>query len=150
MRHAAAVVVAAALSATLAGACGLRTPVRPPEDTAPVVPGAVTVTRTEEEAVVRWPRAERSVDGERLDDLAAFVVERRASDSEPWSQVATVSVVDQEKIRRRNSFSWHDPAPAPGVSYRVFAVTADGQAGPPTAPAVTPPPSPPSPSPPSP
>ena len=121
---------------SMLAACGLRTPVRPPEDTAPVVPGAVTATTSSQETVVRWKRAERSADGLRLDDLAAFIVERRASETEPWTRVATIDVVDQEKIRRRKDFSWRDPSPARGASYRVLAVTADGQEGPPTEPAV--------------
>lgn len=113
-------------------ACGLRTPVRPPEDTAPVIPGTPTVAREADSTVVRWKRAIRSADDMRLDDLASFVVERRSSESDAWTPVGTIDVVDQEKIRRRNSFAWRDTdASAAGASYRVIAVTADGQQGPP-------------------
>jgi hypothetical protein len=116
----------------LAAACGLRTPVRPPEDTAPVVPGAPTVAREADATLVRWKRAVRSADGMSLDDLAAFVVERKKSGADTWEAVATIDVVDQEKIRRRKSFHWRDSDPAAAdSSYRVIAVTADGQQGPP-------------------
>jgi predicted small lipoprotein YifL len=123
--------VALVLSIAVA-ACGLRTPVRPPEDTAPVIPGTPTVTREADVTVVRWKRAVRSIDDMRLDDLASFVVERKKSGADTWEPVGTIDVVDQEKIRRRNSFSWRDAdASAESASYRVIAVTADGQQGPP-------------------
>jgi predicted small lipoprotein YifL len=124
-----AVLVALCLVVT---ACGLRTPVRPPEETAPVIPGTPTVTREAEATVVRWKRAIRSADDMRLDDLASFVIERRSSLSDAWTPVGTIDVVDQEKIRRRGSFAWRDTdASAANASYRVIAVTADGQQGPP-------------------
>jgi predicted small lipoprotein YifL len=123
--------VALALSIAVA-ACGLRTPVRPPEDTAPVIPGTPTVTREADVTVVRWKRAVRSADDMRLDDLTSFVVERRKSGTDAWEPVGTIDVVDQEKIRRRSSFSWRDADASAGeASYRVIAVTADGQQGPP-------------------
>jgi hypothetical protein len=128
MRGPLAVVLALSIAAV---ACGLRTPVRPPEDTAPVIPGTPTVTREADVTIVRWKRAVRSADDMRLDDLTAFVVERKKSGSDAWEPVATIDVVDQEKIRRRNSFSWRDTdASAGDASYRVIAVTADGQQGP--------------------
>lgn len=115
--------------------CGLRTPVRPVEDTAPVIPGVVKVTREDGVVAVRWNRADRSADGERLDDLAAFVVERKREGSDAWERVGNVDVIDQEKIRRRRDFTWRDTEAGAGpVSYRVRAVCADGQEGPATAP----------------
>ncbi len=125
-------VLAVSMAALLAG-CGLRTRVRPPEDTAPVIPGAVTAVRDGDAVVVRWKRAEKSADGMTVNDLAAFVVERRREGEQPWQAVTTVDVVDQEKIRHRSDFSWRDADAGSGaVSYRVIAVCADGQHGPPT------------------
>jgi len=118
-----------ALAGTLA-ACGLRTPVRPPEETAPIVPGVVTATRGKDVIVVRWKRADRSADGMRLDDLVAFVVERKRPGEEAWQRVATIDVIDQEKIRRRRDFSWRDAETTGDAAYRVMAVNADGQEGP--------------------
>lgn len=127
-----ALLVATALTAS----CGLRTPVRPVEDTAPVIPGVVQATREDGVVAVRWNRAERSADGQGLDDLAAFVVERKREGSDTWERVATIDVVDQEKIRRRREFTWRDDdAGGAPASYRVRAVCADGQEGPATAPA---------------
>jgi hypothetical protein len=119
-------------------ACGLRTPVRPPDETAPIIPGVVEAVRDGTVVVVRWNRAEHSADGHKLDDLAAFVVERKRGDQEQgedlWERIARVDVADQEKYRRRHDFSWRDTTAGDGpVSYRVLAVDDDGQEGPATA-----------------
>jgi hypothetical protein len=122
----------AAMLAVLVSACGLRTAVRPPEDTAPVITGAVTSRRDGSAVVVHWNRAERSVDGARLDDLAAFAVERRRDGEGSWQRIAKIDVVDQEKIRRRRDFSYRDEeAGHADADYRVIAICADGQEGPP-------------------
>lgn len=128
--------VALLVATALTASCGLRTPVRPVEDTAPVIPGVVQATRKDGVVAVHWNRAERSADGKRLDDLAAFVVERKREGDDTWERVATIDVVDQEKIRRRRDFTWSDAeAGAVPVFYRVRAVCADGQEGAATAPA---------------
>lgn len=113
--------------ATTAG-CGLRGNPRPPEFTMPVIPGTVQVARDARGVVLRWQRPERSADGERLEDLSAFVVEKKGEGDAEWLEVATIDVVDQEKIRRRRDFSWRDPDAGP-AAYRVTAVCADGQRG---------------------
>jgi predicted small lipoprotein YifL len=130
-----ALAIVLALAGSLA-ACGLRTPVRPPEKTAPVIPGVVTATRDGTVTVVRWKRADFSADGEHLDDLTGFVIERKRSGEEVWQRVGTVDVVDQEKIRRRRDFSWRDREGDGAGTYRVLAVCSDGQEGPPTEPAL--------------
>ena len=125
------IALAIVAATTLSAACGMRTAPRPPEDTAPVIPGAASASRDQGEVVLRWPRAERSADGKRLDDLSAFVVERRRDGEAEWQRVGRVDVLDQEKFRRRHDFSWREPQPA-AASYRVIAVCADGQEGLPT------------------
>ncbi|HYB98889.1 MAG TPA: hypothetical protein VEC57_07095 [Candidatus Limnocylindrales bacterium] len=122
-------------------ACGLRTAPRPPEDTAPVMEGQVTAQASDGKVELTWKRADRSADGRRLEDLAAFVVERAEQPGE-FAPVARVDVVDQERFRRRTRFRHVDdpPAGAATVWYRVRAVTADGQEGPPSAPAAISPP----------
>jgi hypothetical protein len=127
-----------ALCAVLtAAACGVRTPPRPPQATAPILSGTVDAVRSGSIVTVHWNRAERSADGRRLDDLAAFVVERRLeSDGADalWQRIATIDVVDQDKIRRRHDFKYRDATAGNGkVEYRVLAVCADGQEGPPSA-----------------
>jgi hypothetical protein len=129
----------AAAIATGVAACGYRTPVRPPEDTAAVIPGAVETRRDGDAVIVRWKRAERSADGMRLDDLAAFIVERRRAGEDAWTRIATIDVVDQEKIRRRKDFSWRDEqAGTEPYEYRIIAIDGAGEEGVPTAPTPTP------------
>ncbi|HXC52974.1 MAG TPA: hypothetical protein VN634_18960 [Candidatus Limnocylindrales bacterium] len=134
--------IALALAAILGmggSACGYRTAVRPPEDTAPVIPGTATVERDGDVAVVHWKRAEKSADGKKLYDLASFIVERQRDGDESWERIATVDVADQDKIRRRHDFSWRDTSAGSGVvRYRVIAVGEDGEEGPPTPPAAAP------------
>lgn len=126
-----ALLVTAALAA-LTGACGLRTAVRPPEDTAPIIPGQATVQVENGETVVQWKRANESADGRPLTDLAAFIVEKRSAPDADWQTVATIDVIDQEKYRRRRDFSWRESsAKSVGAQFRVLAVCADGEQGPP-------------------
>jgi hypothetical protein len=139
-----AAVLLVALTLAAAG-CGLRTAVRPPEDTAPIIPGKVEAVRESDGVAVHWDRADHSADGERLTDLTSFIVERKRGGDGAWERVATLSVVDQDKIRRKKEFTFHDRESGSGpVSYRVIAVCSDGQEGPPAGPAeaVEPPPKP--------
>lgn len=118
----------------LLGACGLKTAPRPPEATAPVVPGDLNVKTSKDGVRVVWDRAQYSADGQPLDDLSTFVVERRDPASEKWSPVASIDVTDNTRLRKAEKFSWIDrEAPQSGASYRVHAVNADGQAGAPGA-----------------
>jgi hypothetical protein len=130
--------VAAGAAALLLGAalaaCGFRTDPRPPEDTSPVIARTPEVQLTDAGDVrVRWRRATESVDGKRLTDLAGFHVERSADGGE-FATVATIDIIDRQKLRQREKFSWVDAA-APGgeLRYRVRAFLADGQVGAPTA-----------------
>jgi len=115
--------------AALAAGCGVRTEPRPPEDTAPRPPANLAAKRTAAGVRVSWDRPDRSMDGERLYDLAGFVVERR-SRSGGYEKATDVAVDDNERIRPQTRFRWVDEeAPIDADSYRVYAYTADGQAG---------------------
>jgi len=134
VRSTGALLLLVALSAASLGGlsgCGVRSAPRPPEDTAPIITGELEVRRDDGAVVLRWNRAERSADGRRLDDLAAFVVERRRDGEDAWEKLGAVDVLDQEKIRRRRNFSWRDDTPGSSAAfYRVRAVCTDGQEGP--------------------
>lgn len=121
-------------SLLLTGGCGLKTPPRPPEATAPVVPGQLRVKVAADGVRVVWSRSKNSADGLPLDDLAGFVVERRDPGSDVWEAKTKIDVTDNNRLRKADKFSWIDRSqPATGSSYRVFAVNADGQAGAPGA-----------------
>ncbi len=117
------------LAALAMPACGLKTPPRPLEATAPVMEEAPRVTVSDDGMVsVRWRRPERSHDGVRLYDLAGFSVERDTGTG--FNEVARVTVDDNERIRPQRSFEAADPSAPPGPSsYRVRALLADGQWG---------------------
>jgi hypothetical protein len=120
-----------AASLALAAACGVRTDPRPPEDTAARAPDGFRVKTVESGVELRWERTTKAMDGERLYDLASFVVERR-SDGGPFQTIATIPVTDTDRVRTQRVFRYVDAAPAAGSEYRIRAVTADGERGVPT------------------
>jgi len=111
-------------------ACGVKTAPRPPEDTAAQAPRTVRATITADGRVrIDWKRPERSVDGQRLDDLVRFFVERSTA-GRPFETVATVDVLDRTKLRPRSSYHYVDSPPSlDNLRYRVRGITADGQEG---------------------
>ena len=112
---------------TLAGACGVRTLPRPPEDTRPRP--ATDLSGKREGAAVRlsWERPNESMDGERLADLVRFLVERR-SGGDAFTIVAEVPSDTTHRLRPIKHYAYVDEsAPASAVEYRVVCVTADGQ-----------------------
>ncbi len=135
MNATASTTLALALAALLgAGACGFKTAPRPPEHTAPVIPGALEAALTVDGVRLSWQRAENSADGQALYDLAAFRVERSSGNS-AFETVATVEVTDAERVRQSSEFSFTDTEAGLGRKrYRVSAVSADGQQGPPIGP----------------
>ncbi len=133
MKRPAIFLVLALAAVVAAPGCGYRTAPRPPEHTAPLVAGRPEATASEGQVNLVWDRATTSVDGMELYDLAAFLVERRTGE-EGYRTVAEISVTDQERIRQQARFRASDTDPPAGrVAYRVRAVNADGQLGPPSA-----------------
>jgi hypothetical protein len=121
--------IAAALA--VVAACGVRTEPRPPEDTAARAPDGFRVKTVESGVELRWERTTKAMDGERLYDLASFVVERR-SDGGAFQTIATIPVTDTDRVRTQRVFRYVDDEPVPASEYRVRAVTADGERGVPT------------------
>ena len=116
----------------LAAACGVRTDPRPPEDTAAHPPDGFRVKAVTGGVELRWERTTRAMDGDRLYDLASFVVERR-SDGGAFETIATIPVTDTDRLRTQKVFHFTDDAPGAGTpEYRVRAVAADGERGVPT------------------
>jgi hypothetical protein len=118
-----AILVAATLG------CGVRTDPRPPEDTMARAPEDAGAKGFQGGVRVRWKRPTRAVDGESLYDLAAFIVQRRTDQGE-FEPIARIPVNDSDDIRPQQSFTYDDHDPPYGtLTYRVFAVTSDGQRG---------------------
>jgi hypothetical protein len=126
--------VAFALLALMAGACGKKGAPRAPEVT---VPEAIQNLRAEREpqgVVLSWDRPTRHVDGKEIRDLAAFVIYRREiSEGCPecptvYRERATVDVEDQEKFLKQKRFRYVDREVQERTlyRYRVLSQLADG------------------------
>jgi hypothetical protein len=121
--------VLAAMALVGTSGCRIRTDPRPPELTMPERPRQFSVLIENDEVRLRWSRPQESIDGNRLKDLAGFVIERRTDDTE-FVILAEVLTTDRERIRPQTSFKWRDMFPVEGRSfYRVRAFTDDGQTG---------------------
>lgn len=115
--------------------CGRKTTVRPPELVAPKAVNDLTLEMQTKGVVLRWGRTDSSVDGEKLDDLAGFVVLRAKQDeqgkTEEFTQVATIPVEDRDRFRKNKKFTYTDEHMTVGslYRYRVLAFTLDGYYG---------------------
>lgn len=127
MRPGSAVRRSALAAALMLAACGLKTPVRPPELVAPETIDALSASNTAGGVRLVWPRPARYVDGSRMFDLAGFRVER-ASAGAPFVQIAAVDVMDRDRIRQARRFEWTDAGALSGETYvyRVLSFTTDG------------------------
>lgn len=122
-----------AMALVASSACGIRTDPRPPELTMPESPGDFSVRIENAEVRLHWNRPKESLDGQRLTDLAGFVIERRTEDAD-FAVLAEVLTSDRERIRPQAGFKWRDLHPVEGLNYyRVRAFTDDGQTGSPSA-----------------
>jgi hypothetical protein len=120
---------AAAVAVLLAPllACGVKGMPRPPEDTAPRPPGDFTAVRSGSIVKLAWSRPTESMDGEKLGDLARFIVERGGPEG-GFAEIGRIAVDDNDRIRPQKHFAFVDEAPLPDPTvYRVSAVTSDGQ-----------------------
>lgn len=123
------------LLAAAVGSCGIRTDPRPPEDTMPRATTDVRAVAEGGKVRVEWRSPSESIDGKRLGDLTAFVVERRVS-GEKFTPIAEVPADTTHRLRPIRDYSYVDEEPAgPGAEYRVVAYTAEGQRGVPGPPA---------------
>jgi len=130
-RHGLLCALACGLLLTASG-CGVRTPPRPPEDTAIEVASPKASRRDDGTVKLSWARPKHSADGHKLVDLAGFVVERRTLGT-PFVEIAVVPVTDNERVRPQQTFTFADtPPPAKSVFYRVHAFDLAGQHGPPS------------------
>lgn len=116
-------------------ACGRKTTVRPPELVAPKAVNDLTLEMQTKGVVLRWGRTDSSVDGEKLDDLAGFVVLRAKQDEQgktgDFTKIATIPVEDRDRFRKNKKFTYTDEQMTVGslYRYRVLAFTLDGYYG---------------------
>jgi hypothetical protein len=121
---------ATVLVATLvlvAGACGRKTPVRPPEFVAPAAITDLTAANTPAGVALSWERPKQTADGQHLIDLDAFAVER-ALPGLPYGFLTRIQIPDRDRLRQQKRFTYVDETARVGEDYRyrVRALTVDG------------------------
>lgn len=110
--------------------CGVKDAPRPAEDTAPLAPDDFIARNVEGGVRLKWQRPGESVDGEPLDDLAGFEVERRRPQERRFEVIHRIRTADTDRIRPHQTFHYTDQTPPAGVlEYRVRAYLGDGHRG---------------------
>jgi len=117
--------VALALLALVA--CGRKTPVRPPEFVAPAAVTGLTASNTPAGVALSWGRPRQTADGQKLNDLDAFAVER-ALPGLPFGFLTRIQIPDKDRLRQLKRFTYVDETALLGEDYRyrVRALTVDG------------------------
>jgi hypothetical protein len=127
--------VSVALSVFFLASCGRKTLVRPPDLVVPKTINNLALEIQDKGVTLRWARVQRRAGGDKLDDLAGFLVLRASQDARgkmsEYTPIATITVDDRERFRKRKRFSYTDEQLTVGVlyRYRVAAITLEGYQG---------------------
>ena len=99
---------------------------RPPQWVAPKTVQELSLTTQSNGILVRWSRPTEYVDGNTMEDLGGFVVERNRYNS-PFTEVARVPVTDQGRFQKAKRFDYLDTQLLAGAiyHYRIVAFTTD-------------------------
>ncbi|MBX3027623.1 hypothetical protein KF840_22215 [bacterium] len=121
------IVALAASALVVAGACGRKTPVRPPELVAPATISDLRAANATAGVALSWGRPKTTADGQRLNDLDAFALER-ALPGLPFGFLTRIQIPDRDRLRQQKTFTYVDEAALVGevYRYRVRSVTVDG------------------------
>jgi hypothetical protein len=119
-------VVATAILVVASG-CGRQTDVKPPQLVAPETIKKLSAKNEEKGIRLSWERPNEYVDGSRMDDLAAFRIERSLDDG-PFLTLKKVEVTDRDRFRQIRRFRLMDAGVKPHerYRYRVVSFTLDG------------------------
>jgi hypothetical protein len=129
------VLVLLSITVSFLDGCGRKTTVRPPELVVPEAVNDLTLEMQPKGVVLHWGRTDKSMDGEKLDDLAGFVVLRAKQDDQgktgDFTKLATIPVEDRDRFRKNKKFSYTDEHMTVGslYRYRVLAFTLSGYYG---------------------
>jgi hypothetical protein len=126
-----ALVLALALGAALAGACGRKSDPLAPELVEPLPPEDLGAIATPDGVRLSWRRPTRYSGGDRMDDLGGFTIERAPGDvpgAAAFAEIGRVTLDDQTRFRKERRLEWTDKTAARGerYRYRVTAWTLDG------------------------
>lgn len=121
------VVLLATSALLVASACGRKTPVRPPELVAPAAITDLAAVNATAGVALSWSRPKTTADGQRLNDLDAFALER-ALPGLPFGFLARIQIPDRDRLRQQKKFTYLDEAALVGEDYRyrVRSLTIDG------------------------
>jgi predicted small lipoprotein YifL len=127
-RYARCAFVAALLVAGVL-ACGRKAPLRPPEDVAPKRIADLSASNAGEGIQLAWSRPRVYADGEAMQDLGGFIVER-AEGREPqatFRRITVLDVNDRDRFRQLKRFRYTDRDVLTGATYqyRVVSFTLD-------------------------
>jgi hypothetical protein len=121
--------VLALVAAVASGACGNKTPVRPPELIQPRPASALVASVVPAGVQLTWRRPTEYSGGGRMTDLAGFEIERAPGDgSGDFALAGTLELDDQLRFRPQREITWTDTTVTAGTRYlyRVIAFTRDG------------------------
>jgi hypothetical protein len=111
----------------LLGACGLKTPVLPPEAVQPREAASLTANSTTGGVQLVWRRPTEYSGGKRMNDLGGFEIER-AETAEDFVRIGDFQLSDEQRFRQDRRLEWTDASAVPGATYRyrIIAYTLDG------------------------
>ncbi|MCX8071417.1 MAG: hypothetical protein N3C12_03040 [Candidatus Binatia bacterium] len=119
-----------ALFFLLTGGCARRAPLRAPEEIRPAPVRDLQVRQLNGEVELSWSRPQKSEAGRRLEEIAAFIIERQCLGLQEttFSAFTTVATGERGRFRKVGSYRYRhalDPASLP-CRYRVVSKTYDG------------------------
>ncbi len=119
-----------ALFFLLTGSCARRGPLRAPEEVRPEPIQDLRVRRVDREVELSWSRPQRSEAGRRLDEIAAFVVERQClgQNDASFAPVTTLATGERGRFRKVRSYRYRHEVPQELLPcrYRIVSKTYDG------------------------
>lgn len=114
----------------LMGGCARRGPLRAPEEVRPEAIRDLQARRVNSEVELTWSRPRRSEAGQRLDEIAAFVIERQCAGGNgvSFAPLTTVETRERGRFRKVRSYRYrHEVQPELlPCRYRVVSKTYDG------------------------
>jgi hypothetical protein len=107
-------------------ACGLKADPRGADQVRPKTITTLTGQLAADGVHLTWQRPATYVNGQRMDDLAGFLV-FRGLPGQQAEQIAEIPVADRERFRPEKRFEYVDKTPSKGTTYyyRVISYTLD-------------------------
>jgi hypothetical protein len=117
----------AAIAATTWLGCGVKSQPIPPQYAKPERIADLKGANLTDGIRLTWHRPARYAGGAAMRDLGSFTIVRTEAGG-PMKQIARIPVTDQGRFQVQQIFTYQDPAPTAGKTYRyrVMSETTDG------------------------